>query len=51
MDANLTPNFPVIWLGDKCGLMHFQDQEPLFTTELKFWGPLQVFLFRATNTT
>ena len=40
MDANLNPNFPIIWLGDKCGLMHFQEQDAFFTTDLTFWGPL-----------
>lgn len=40
MHENLTPNFPIIWLGDECGLMHFQDQDAFFTTEVMFWGPL-----------
>jgi hypothetical protein len=40
MVAQLTPKYPVIWLGNECGLMHFQDQDALFTTDLMFWGPL-----------
>ena len=40
MDAKRNPTFPVIWLGETCGLMHFQDQESFFKTDLMFWGPL-----------
>ncbi|MDH3620578.1 MAG: hypothetical protein OER91_06795 [Gammaproteobacteria bacterium] len=36
----MNPKYPVIWLGDKCGLMHFQDQDAFFTTDLMFWGAL-----------
>lgn len=34
------PKFPVIWLGSKCGVMHFNKIEELNTTDLMFFGPL-----------
>ena len=40
MATNQEPIFPAIWLGETCGLMHFPDQDRLFTTQLMLWGPL-----------
>lgn len=40
MNRRLEPTFPVIWLGEVCGLMHFEDEESFFTTDLMFTGPI-----------
>lgn len=34
------PKFPIIWLGSKCGVMHFHSLAELNSTELMFFGPL-----------
>lgn len=34
------PKFPIIWLGPKCGVMHFRNLAALNTAQLLFFGPL-----------
>jgi hypothetical protein len=40
MNGKPNPTFPVIWLGETCGLMYFKDEESFFTTDLMFSGPI-----------
>jgi len=36
----MNPKFPVIWFGERYGVMYFETAKELSTTQLMLWGPL-----------